>query len=152
MPTLGYSQAPAAKEAGEARDSIDWKALTDARIDVLKSALQLTPEQEKYWPAVEEAIKARAEARQARIESLKKMRDERPDFFELMRNRADNMAQRAAGMKQLADAWQPLYQTLDDKQKARLRVLARLAMHEARGAVKRHHMQYDDEGDGYNEE
>lgn len=144
-PTLTYAQSPAPKEAS---NSVDWKAQTDARIDVLKAALQLTPEQEKLWPPVEEAIKARAEARRARIETLAKMRDERPDFFEMMRDRADNMAQRAAGLKQLADAWQPLYQSLDAKQKARLRILARLAMHEVSGAVEKHRMQYDDDGDG----
>src|SRR5262249_10776860 len=33
----------------------DLKALTDARIGIVKAALQLTPEQAKYWPAVEEA-------------------------------------------------------------------------------------------------
>lgn len=148
---LVYAQTPATKEVKEAANSVDWKALTDARIDVLKSALQLTPEQEKYWPAVEEAIKARAEARRARMETLAKMRDERPDFFEMMRDRADNMSKRAAGLKQLADAWQPLYKSLDDKQKARLRVMAMLVMHDVRGAAERRHMQ-DDEGDGDGEE
>lgn len=152
VPTLGYSQAPAPKETGEAQRSIDWKALTDARIDVLKSALQLTPEQEKYWPPVEEAIKARAEARQARIATLKKMRDEQPDFFQILQDRADNMSQRATALKQLATAWEPLYKSLDDRQKARLRILARLAVHEVRGAMERHHMQYDDDGDGDSEE
>src|SRR4051812_37160680 len=45
----------------------DLSALTDARIAVVKAALQLTPEQQKLWPAVEEAIRARAAARQARL-------------------------------------------------------------------------------------
>lgn len=144
-PTLTYAQSPAPKETP---DSVDWKAINEARIDALKGALQLTPEQEKYWPAVEEAIKARGEARRARMENLAKMSDERPDLFEVMRDRADNMAQRAAGLKQLADAWQPLYKTLDDKQKARLRVMAMLVMHDIRGAAERYRMHHDDEGDG----
>ncbi|WP_378948170.1 Spy/CpxP family protein refolding chaperone [Mesorhizobium sp. ANAO-SY3R2] len=150
-PTLTYAQTAAPKAAKEAQESINWKALTEARIDVVKAALQLTPEQEKLWPPVEAAIKARAEARQARIATLKKMQEQEPDFFDLMRDRADNMTQRAAGLKQLADAWQPLYQSLDDKQKARLMVLAKVVMHEARGAVERHRMQYDDDGDGGDE-
>src|SRR5262249_38652512 len=33
-----------------------------ARIGIVKAVLQLTPEQAKYWPAVEEAIRARAQA------------------------------------------------------------------------------------------
>jgi hypothetical protein len=43
---------------------------------------------------------------------------------ELMRERADVLAQRAANLKKLADAWQPLYATLDERQKLRLGVLA----------------------------
>src|SRR5215470_2495987 len=33
-----------------------------ARIGIVKAVLQLTPEQAKYWPAVEEAIRGRAQA------------------------------------------------------------------------------------------
>jgi hypothetical protein len=43
---------------------------------------------------------------------------------ELMRERADVLAQRAANLKKLADAWQPLYATLDERQMLRLGVLA----------------------------
>jgi hypothetical protein len=149
-PQAPAPESAAPKDAQEAPNSIDWKEITDARIDVLKNALQLTPDQEKYWPAVEAAIRARADARRARIESLAKMREERPDIFEVLRNRADNMAQRAAGLKQLVDAWQPLYKSLDDKQKLRLRVVAMVIMHDIRGAV-RHHMQNEEEGYGDDE-
>ncbi|MEP9372958.1 Spy/CpxP family protein refolding chaperone [Mesorhizobium sp. KR1-2] len=148
-PNLAYAQqAPAPKEGQEAPNAVDWKEITDARIDVLKGALQLTPDQEKYWPAVEQAIRARAEARRARVEALAKMREERPDLFEILRSRADNMTQRAAGLKQLVDAWEPLYKTLDDKQKMRLRVVASVIMHEIRGGMEKHHMQREEEGYG----
>jgi hypothetical protein len=40
-----------------------------------------------------------------------------------MRGRADAMAQRAANLKKLADAWEPLYQTLNPEQKSRMRLL-----------------------------
>ena len=38
----------------------EFKMLTDIRVGVIRAALQLTPEQEKLWPAVEEAIAASA--------------------------------------------------------------------------------------------
>ena len=38
----------------------DPNALTDARVGIIKAALQLTPDREKYWPAVEEAIRPSA--------------------------------------------------------------------------------------------
>ena len=34
--------------------------MTDARVNIVKAALQLTPDQEKLWPAVEDAIRTRA--------------------------------------------------------------------------------------------
>ena len=57
--SLSYAQAPPAPTPRQE----NWKlsaAFTDARIGIVKAALQLTPDQEKYWPAVEEAIRNRA--------------------------------------------------------------------------------------------
>ncbi|WP_342723112.1 hypothetical protein AAFG07_28500 [Bradyrhizobium sp. B097] len=34
------------------------------RVGIVKAALQLTPDQEKYWPAIEDAIRTRAKNRQ----------------------------------------------------------------------------------------
>jgi hypothetical protein len=42
---------------------------------MIKAALQLTPDQEKYWPAVEDAIRARAQNRQARWERVAELHD-----------------------------------------------------------------------------
>ena len=54
----------------------DFKVLTDARIGIVKAALQLTPEQEKLWPPVEEAIRARADARYQRITAMAQRRSQ----------------------------------------------------------------------------
>lgn len=83
-----------------------------------------TPEQEKHWPAVAEAIRAKAEARYQGA-AFAERRDGDP--IERLRKRADASAQRAAALKKLADAWQPLYQSLDSDQKTRMRVLRDLA-------------------------
>src|ERR1700754_1033882 len=53
----------------------DMNAMTDARVGIIKAALQLTPDQEKYWPAVEEAIRTRMKNRQARLERVAELRD-----------------------------------------------------------------------------
>src|SRR5262245_15538726 len=115
----------------------DFKVLTDARIGIVKAALQLTPEQEKLWPPVEEAIRARAEARYNRMvavgEKLSQQEDLNP--VELMRGRADAMADRAANLKKLADAWEPLYQTLNPDQKGRMRLLMMHVLGGMRGGM-----------------
>jgi hypothetical protein len=71
------------------------------------------------------------------------------DPVELMRGRADALAQRAANLKKLADAWAPLYQTLNPDQKERMRLLAMRVLRELRvGADPRPMEMYDEtEGD-----
>src|SRR3954453_17477506 len=54
----------------ERLNTADRNTLTDMRIDLVKAALQLTPDQEKLWPAVESAIRARAEDRKARVAKM----------------------------------------------------------------------------------
>ena len=41
----------------------------------------------------------------------------------LFRGRADAMAERAASMKRLVDAWEPLSRSLNPEQKGRMRLL-----------------------------
>ncbi|MFZ0841158.1 MAG: hypothetical protein WAM77_27145, partial [Xanthobacteraceae bacterium] len=41
----------------------DIAAFTDARLAALKTALKLTPAQEKNWPAVEQALRDNGKAR-----------------------------------------------------------------------------------------
>jgi hypothetical protein len=138
--TLAYAQAPSA-EGPERLTAADWGALTDARVHIVKAALQLTPDQEKYWPAIEKAIRARAEHRQARFAKAEKRMTElrNGDLIEILRGRdpigflhrrADILAQRAADLKNLADAWQPLYQTLKPDQKRRLALLTIVVLRE----------------------
>lgn len=105
----------------------DLNSLTDARVAMIKAALQLTPDQEKYWPAVEDAIRARAKNRQARWERVAQLRDSGPmealhesNPVELMQRRAASLSQRAADLKKVADAWEPLFKTLSEDQKKRM--------------------------------
>src|SRR5918993_4110206 len=102
------------------------KILTDARVAAITIALQLTSEQQQYWPAVEEAIRARAEGRYRRLAALEGRisQTREVDPVRLYRERADSLAQRAAELRRLADAWQPLQQSLSPDQKARLRLVA----------------------------
>ena len=54
---LAYAEQAASHDRLSAAD---LEHLTDARIEIVKAALQLTPDQEKLWPPIEEAIRARA--------------------------------------------------------------------------------------------
>src|SRR3974377_499156 len=73
----------------ERLNAADQKTLTDLRIDLVKAALQLTPEQEKLWPPVESAIRARAEDWKARVAKIQQTVGRRADESraEVLRNR-----------------------------------------------------------------
>jgi hypothetical protein len=49
---FAHAQTPSAVTP-EKLNLADRNTLTDLRIDLVKAALQLAPEQQKYWPAVE---------------------------------------------------------------------------------------------------
>src|SRR5215471_12227560 len=147
--SLAYAQPPstAGSEQEEPRlSAADLNALTDARIGIVKAALQLTPEQAKYWPPVEEAIRNRAMGRQTRL--VARQRDQGDsDPIDIVRHRADALAQRSAELKQLADAWQPLAATLTPEQKQRLRVFAVNILRMVPRAIDLRRMQNEDESD-----
>lgn len=142
-PAAHAQSTPPSKTDASATDTA---MLTDVRINVIKSALQLTPEQEKYWPAIEQAIRFRAKDRLERLAKLKERAEHlheggpaeflsSPDPVEFLNWRADSLAQRSAGLKKLADAWQPLYQTLNPDQKQRIRFVTMMLLAEVRNAV-----------------
>ena len=135
--TLAYAQ-PGPGKRGDAdhwRPSAqDIAAFGDARIAGLKAGLKLTAEQEKNWPAVEAALRDLAKQRSERFAaraSADKPTDSDP--IARMSLRAEAMTERGTAMKKLADAAAPLYKTLDDGQKRRFMVLARLGGEQGHG-------------------
>jgi len=137
----------------------DLDRLTEARIKIVKAALQLTPDQEKLWPAVENAIRTRSQDRQARLaraedraEQLRdrgieeSLRDRDPVDF--LNQRADALAQRSTDLKNLANAWGPLYKTLSPEQRARMGLLTVLVIRDLRNRVEQRRVEaFDDDDD-----
>lgn len=139
---------PSGTPESERLSQAEFKMLTDIRVAVVRAALQLTPEQDKLWPPVEEAIRARAEARYGRLADLNdrigRWRDVDP--AQLYLQRADLLADRAAGLKRLGDAWQPLFQSLTPDQKTRLRLVTAHAIEGFRTAMENRRIEtFDDE-------
>jgi LTXXQ motif family protein len=122
----------------------DRAAFTDARIAAVHAGLKLSPDQEKLWPPLEAAVRDfaklridRANARMdAKSDSTKPDDAQKPDDpVARLRGRADDMVASGAALKKIADAADPLYKTLDDGQKRRLKILT--------------HMERRAEGDGW---
>ena len=117
--------------------SEDRAALLDARIAALRTGLRLTPDQEKNWPAVETAMRDLAKQRGEVRQRMGEARQSRDPIVRL-RTAADIMGARAAGLKRLADASEPLYRSLDDGQKRRMSILARQVVRPQSGPRGRH--------------
>ena len=148
---LAYAQTASTGESVRL-SAADWNKLTDLRIDLVKAALQMTPDQAKLWPPIESAIRARAEGRQARlakiVETMGKRADESPievlgnrDPIAFMQRRAEALAQRSADLNKLAEAWEPLYKTLSPEQRKRMGTLAILVFHDMSDAIERRRLE-----------
>ena len=126
----------------------DMRAFADARIAALHAGLALRPDQEKNWPPFEQALRAaakdridRAQARQAAGDATQ---PQASDPVERLKRVADAMSRRGTVLKQIADTAAPLYQSLDDGQKNRFRMLARFGHH--RHGWRHYFERRDDDG------
>jgi hypothetical protein len=161
--TLAYAQQDSQTKP-DVREHSRWQfsaddaqAMADARIAALKEGLKLTPDQEKNWPALETALRDMAKERIDRMNERRQQRAERReerkaegadkkpaarDTIERLRKHADRLGSRAESYKKLADAAEPLYDSLDEGQKRRFAMLTRTlrpgAMHHHRGHRGRH--------------
>ena len=131
--TLASAQqsSPAERSHRAQLTADDIAAFADARIAALKAALKLTPAQEKNWPAVEQAVRDISKDRIAEREA-RRVAGQRTDVTERLRDRADALTTRAAALRRLADAENPLYQSLDEAQKRRFGMALRFAAHRRR--------------------
>ena len=150
---LAQTRSPAPLEQ---RQGADQNTLTDMRVDLVKAALDLTPEQEKLWPRVESAIRSNVEDRRARVAKVRETVGKRADqnSSEVLKNRdpiaflqrrSEALAQRSADLDKLAEAWQPLYKTLSPEQRQRMGALATLVLHDMSDVIDRRRAQSEDE-------
>jgi hypothetical protein len=91
----------------------------DADIERIKTELNLTPEQEKNWSGFSSAMHYLGHngADRLNLRIARSKRDPPDDIVEQMRNEAQFLVDRAADQRNVADAAEPLYTSLDDKQK-----------------------------------
>ena len=150
--SLAYAAETSSTVGMRGPSAADLNSLTDMRVAVVKAALQLTSDQEKYWPPLEEAIRARSKNRIARLERVAELRDNGPtdalgdrNPVDFMQRRADLLIQRGNDLKKVADAWQPLYKTLSQDQKKRMAYVSMVALRGMRDAIERRNDSEEDD-------
>jgi hypothetical protein len=119
LATVGSSSLVLADEGdGGGRSALQSGiVLTHSQIARFKSVLKLTPAQEQFWPAVEQAF--RDMLRQQPSDETSR------GFVQGISNRAVAVAVSAVALKRLASAAYPLIRSLDDGQKQSAMSLAR---------------------------
>jgi hypothetical protein len=92
---------------------------SDANIERIKKELNLTPEQEKHWAGFNSAMHYLGHngADRLNLRIARAKRDPPDDIIEQMRNEAQFLNDRAVDQRNVADAAEPLFTSLDDKQK-----------------------------------
>ncbi|MFT0891154.1 Spy/CpxP family protein refolding chaperone [Pseudochelatococcus sp. G4_1912] len=105
----------------------DRAAFTAARIAAIKAGLELKPDQEQHWAALETAVRAMADERAEQWAERREKRGERtrPDALEMLSNMAENMRTRSDRLTKFVEAAKPLFDSLDDAQKRRFAILLR---------------------------
>lgn len=112
----------------------DMGAFLDAHIAGLKAGLKLSPDQEKLWPPVEEAMRHLAQLHISHMQAMRQSRGAMADEpVDMLRSMSGWMGQGADAMRKLADAAAPLYATLDAAQKRRLPVLMHMGLRDMMG-------------------
>lgn len=94
-------------------------ANSDSYIERIKTELNLTPDQEKHWFGFSSAMHYLGHngAERLNLRVARAKRDPPDDIIEQMRNESQFLIDRAADQRNVADAAEPLYSSLDDKQK-----------------------------------
>jgi zinc resistance-associated protein len=148
--TVAYAQpAPPAGDpaAGGQRGRMtraDFESLTDARIAAIQAGLKLTPDQQKLWGPVEQAVRAMATSRAQRMEERRERgaRTERPDLMQRLEQRSAVATKNAESLNGLSTAMKPFWASLDDRQKRLLPILMRsgegMRRHSFRDRGERH--------------
>ncbi len=95
-------------------------ASSDANIERIKRELNLTPEQEKHWAGFNSAMHYLGHngADRLNLRIARANRDPPDDIIEQMRNEAQFLNDRAVDQRNVADAAEPLFASLNEKQKA----------------------------------
>ena len=97
----------------------------EGRIAFLQTELKITAGQSQQWQAFADLLRQQDEAKRARIEQMRAQRasaqpgvaPQLPSALERLQRRETMAEQRAADLRQLVGAFQPLYASFSDEQK-----------------------------------
>ncbi len=142
-PAAAQTTPPPGGDRRQDRVSPEVRArLLEGRLAMIKTALAIKPgDQERHWAGFEKILRESFAERQ-RLRAERERQAEVTNPVTRLEQRAQDMERAAARMKQLAAAAKPLYDSLDDGQKAVAQAMMRggFGMGDQRGMGERRRM------------
>lgn len=128
-PMPAASSKPDQVSVAEARQrsmSANNDALFEAHVAALHAGLTLSPDQERLWPAVDQAIRGvKAMREKLGVDHRRMHETSEQDPMAALKTVGENLITRGQALTALADAASPFYASLSDEQKERLPTLLR---------------------------
>jgi hypothetical protein len=110
----------------------DIQAFQAAHLAALRAGLVLTADQDKHWPAFEQALRDLQQLRLSRVVEIQDARQGgRAGIIgpaEQIRQRAERLVENGAALTRVAETIEPLYHSLDEAQRRRFAILIRAAV------------------------
>lgn len=114
---LAQAPAPGAAQADQARPMRMMGDRIEARIAYIKTALKITPAQERQWNTVAEVMRKQAKAFDDARQAQRAAGNQPASAIERLQQRQQHMTLASASLNELIAAAQPLYAGFSDEQK-----------------------------------
>jgi protein CpxP len=117
MPAMAQTKEQAAKPPAADAATSSRPETVEQRIETLKAALKITPEQEKKWNGVAQAMRDNASRMEKLIADKRKIAPEKTTAVDDLKTYQEFTEARLDGLKHLTSAFRSLYDSMTPEQK-----------------------------------
>jgi protein CpxP len=117
MPAMAQTKEQAAKPPAAEAATSQKPETVEQRITTLKAALKITPDQEKKWDGVAQAMRENASRMEKLVAEKRKIPPEKTTAVDDLKTYQDFTEARLDGLKHLTSAFKSLYDSMTPEQK-----------------------------------
>ena len=116
-PVLAQTKEQAAKPPAAEAATSNRPETVEQRIETLKTALKITPDQQKKWDAVAQAMRDNASRMEKLVAEKRRIPPEKTTAVDDLKTYQDFTQARLDGLKHLTSAFKSLYDSMSPEQK-----------------------------------
>jgi hypothetical protein len=117
MPVMAQTKEQAAKPPAADAATSNKPETVEQRITTLKAALKITPDQEKKWEGVAQAMRENASRMEKLVAEKRKMSPDKTTAVDDLKTYQEFTEARLDGLKHLTSAFKSLYDSMTPEQK-----------------------------------